>query len=51
MFKWSFVFKIFGFFCALFVLYLLKCAVNINLFDHYSVGIWGYFKPYFKWLS
>ncbi|WP_296053344.1 hypothetical protein [uncultured Alteromonas sp.] len=29
---------------GLLVLYLIKSALGINLFEHFSLGIWGWFK-------
>ncbi|MGR8980875.1 MAG: hypothetical protein ACU84H_12410 [Gammaproteobacteria bacterium] len=34
----------------LLIVYLVKSAMGINLFPHYSLGIWRYFKPYFDLL-
>jgi hypothetical protein len=30
----------------LLVVYLIKCAMGINLFPHFSLGIWAWFKPW-----
>ena len=29
---------------GLLILYLIKSALGINLFEHFSLGIWGWFK-------
>lgn len=33
--------------CGLLVLYLVKSALGIDLFPHYSLGLWGWFKGVF----
>ncbi len=32
---------------GLLVLYLIKSAMGINIFEHFSLGIWGWFKAKF----
>lgn len=30
----------------LLVVYLIKCAMGIDIFPYYSLGIWEWFEPY-----
>jgi len=31
----------------IFVLYIIKSAIGINIFEHYSFAVWGWFKSIF----
>ena len=44
----STIFLLFSILLGLLILYLVKSALGINLFENFSLGIWSWFKGLFK---